>query len=331
MSMSTGGQVPAESPGLGVRMVDDLLAALPQEAAANVTLAKEIGGTLFIACRPPSEIEKDALLNLEAEQYKVLLLAAKGLKYQAIADDLGEGATFGLVASRLHSVYIDLMVDDKAGASAYIPIDEKRLRIVPPCGENIGRLDRRQTLTRTQATVFEQLANGATIQEIADWRRTGTQDILSLCNRMGRRLGIDAGIGGQRTIEVRRMAVAMKNLETYVTIIAGALHEFQPKVLASLRWAQLRSEAGELDLDSQIVGAINNREILSRLETGGYIEPGTAKHGRLDLAGLVAAMLIKEAKNEVIMEDDLTQPMAREVIRREAEYFMKQRQNRAAR
>jgi len=326
MSIDIAGQASAELPNPGTSIVDGLLAALPQQEAASVTLAREIGGVLFISCLPTPLVDDNPLAEVGAKEYEALLLASKGFTYNRIAAELGETGTLSIVRNRLHDAYVDLAADSISQAASFIPIDERRLRDVPVHPEDI-KPGVQPLFTEPQAITFSLLGEGLSDEEVATQIQTSVQGIKRYTDVMGSLLGIDPGPKGHKIVEVRRIAVAMKNLETYATIMARVATYIQPRVIAQLDSANGQAKLGKLDLDSPVIHTINNQPLLACLEESAYVAPGTAEHGQLDLPGLVAAILINKPENQAVMKGELTRPVIREVIRQETDLFMRQRQS----
>ncbi|HEY5152420.1 MAG TPA: LuxR C-terminal-related transcriptional regulator [Candidatus Saccharimonadales bacterium] len=165
-------------------MISALLDELPQEAATSITPFGEIGGELFVACRPMPEADYNPLSSLTAREYQVLTLLAQSMTYTAIKEAAGISAN--TVGHHLTSIYEKLGVDDGSQAACYVPMNAERLRRTAFYQQWVMG-EARPALSLNQASVIELLGKGLSYKQIAfrqrRSRRAVSNNVIAIRNK----------------------------------------------------------------------------------------------------------------------------------------------------
>ncbi len=311
--------------------VDELEKQFPQEVVSNFELATEVDGQILISCLEPGQQLSNQASKLSNREYQCLLLLATGMSYKEIAQVLpknpriGDDLSVSTVRAHLHNIYQTLGVMDRSQASQFVPVPEKTIRETEAFqADEFGGF---ASLTLKQAEVFEMMGDGLYVKEIAAEMVTTPSTVRTHLHKIAVTLGLKNGhrdISGQ----IRRLSVAHRNWIEFGDITTETAVVLHPHVTNVLSGVEEADSNGQIDLDKpDAVHTISNEELLAELEDGGFL-PGreSRDRGKLDLSGVIAAILLKRATTADYMKRKPAQPIAREIIRREVDLFYRARE-----
>ncbi|HEY5442290.1 MAG TPA: hypothetical protein VIJ68_02020, partial [Candidatus Saccharimonadales bacterium] len=188
----------------------DLLRSTPQSVATQPGVVKRAGETVLIACRDiaeeadPQAPQVDSLSGIE---YEILLLAAQGMENKAIQANLNLLAKDVMWGSA--AIHRKLGAP-KGKANIFIPIPEERLRQLPTF--KVTREGTRRPIRDAQKQLLELMAvesDANIMREMGIKRSSLVSNKLSLASLLG--------LSG--TVELRRVAGALRNLRVYEGVI----------------------------------------------------------------------------------------------------------------
>ncbi len=305
----------------GAISVEKLEAQFPREVVAYIDVPTDFDGQILIACHEPGPQLPNPVSTLTRREYQCLLLVAQGMSNKDIALSLPSHPRYmqhtsaSTVRSHLHKVYEKLDVIDRSYASLFIPMPASQIREFDEIySDKLAALPRRQT------EVFERMADGLTLQQIALEMTVAATTVRSHVNKIAPALGLDNGfrdISGQ----IRRLGAAQRNWLEFGMITERSATVLQPHVKQVLKAVARAKHIINIDNPS-VMHTISNESLLAELEEGEFMPAGNIKRSELDLGGLVAAILFKRSETAEHMRRKPAQPIAREIIRREVGIFL---------
>ncbi len=286
---------------------------VPQGIAANIGIAREVGGSVLIACRDGLST---ALEELTPTQYEILVCTASSMNFASMS------SKFKLTKNRLgdsiQEVRDTLGVCTNEQAATFIPIRENRLRELQLYSLHVnGNWD--LNLARTQVEIFEHISDGMSTSQIAQQMDVSNAAVSS------RKLTLSERIGTKDRTELQRVAGASKNLQRYAAEVEITVQRLRPQVQKILSHLETLERGGKLKLASPAVGKISNPKILQKLSDGEYIDKKSADSGKVPLVGFIAGLLMRRAESMDALEDPLTQTTARTVIQKEVQRHLADR------
>jgi DNA-binding CsgD family transcriptional regulator len=299
-----------EQPQEAVPSVEALLSILPLETAASVDPYEDVNGSLYVACREVPEAAASPLHGLSQQQYKALLLRTQGMSYEGVA----KGMSLKVSSVRRHLSNALGKLDSYGNgihAARYIPMEAEQVRSTMR-GGTAGHEDLR--LNGPESEVFALIGNGLVYKAIASERGCSKSTIRTHVMSIKKKFGFQRA--EERAVtNLYRLAGAALNLEQYGHLTNTVTQVLTPPINAYLQGASVQAETGRLpSLDTAVVKGLSRQALLADLEQGRFIPPGTAKHGNVDLSGLIAALLLERSDTQALLRGQKTRFIARKII-----------------
>ncbi len=275
------------------RAVDGLADTMPQDEASSIRIAGEIDGSIYIACRDGSQDGENPLGQLTSVEYEVLAGGAQGWRYTTIAHDIDRAIS--TVRTHLHNIFTKLDVVDMEGAASFIPI--KKTVLEAHALHEADGTPKTPKLSDTEEQVLEQIAGGLVSKQIAQQRKRAVSTARTHRMSLANKLGITPDVE-RRGVMLRRIAGGLQNLNIYAQLSLSIESQLDPEITAILaKCDQLVDGQTIKELGANVIYTAENKSLLNRLGQGGYISHDAAMSGHLDLQGLVAASLIRRARD----------------------------------
>jgi DNA-binding NarL/FixJ family response regulator len=289
------------------RIVDGLLDVLPQDLVANFGFFQNLDDRSFVACRPPEH--PNPINTLTAREYEATIMVAHGFKYSSIASDINSGVS--TVRTHLHNAYDKLGINDKFEASSFFPIDYTELRSL-----------KLYKLTDRELDIFEAIGRGISVKQTAYEHTISASTVRTHRHKIVNALGL-RGDNDSCGIKLRRISGAVSTLEQHQSLLDeinnSGIQSWVGAIITKSAFAAIAGEIGALE--SATVHTIRNEQLVADLEKHGFVPADTKQHGRLNLNGLIAAILMKDQAVSSLMTTTITAPIVKAIIDQEVSFF----------
>jgi hypothetical protein len=120
-----------------------------------------------------------------------------------------------------------------------------------------------------------------------------------------------------------RISGAVSTLEQHQSLLDeinnSGIQSWVGAIITKSAFAAIAGEIGALE--SATVHTIRNEQLVADLEKHGFVPADTKQHGRLNLNGLIAAILMKDQAVSSLMTTTITAPIVKAIIDQEVSFF----------
>lgn len=291
---------------------------LPQDIVSTLRNGRHLGEVILISCRADND-GYNPVQELSPWEYKILLEAANGQSKKTVAHQVsvstGRKVNPNTVDTQLGRVYQKLNVHDRLAAATFIPIDDRQLRSFSLTQHN-AEGNPEPILSATQMGVYEGFIDDEPREQLAQRLRLSRSGVDMVIHRMPAKLGLE-----NRT-QLKRVGFAMRNVEKFVTEMAGPASKILGATAYALAYADQEKAHEEKSLGEWgNIDTTGSSHIFTWLQEMGYVTEGKDEGADVDITAYVAAKLATSYFTRDEVTGEATRYLARDIIREEAARF----------